>query len=96
MEPSKGLWKLDLAIWAAAGLALFSHHEYRSTNEPIDAEVIASVEREVSQRKTDLSPKDRLALTSPLDCDAIVAHSKDGKPRCYVRPELTNTQGKHD
>lgn len=87
----KGLWKLDLAIWAAAGLALLAHHAYRGAHEAIDAEVIASVEREVSQRKTDLSPKDRLALTSPLQCDATATHS--GTPgvlprtRCYVRKE---------
>jgi hypothetical protein len=54
------------------------------------AEVTAKIVAEVDEKKATFS--------HPLKCDAWVVHS--GTPgemprtRCYVRPELTNIQGK--
>jgi len=88
----KGLWKHDLLLAAAVTLALIGHREYRDTHELIDAEVTASIERAAYERKTDLTPQDRVALSCPLqDCDATVtAKYHDHQqpcPACYVRKE---------
>ena len=82
----QGLWMYDLMMAAAVAVALLGHSEFSATHELIDAEVTAAVEREVSERKADVKPEDRVALTHPLQYDATVTMGA-GRTRFYVRGE---------
>lgn len=58
-------------------------------DEVESAEVTAKHEQAAQERKSDLRPQDRMALSMPIRCDATATHS--GTPgvlprtRCYVR-----------
>lgn len=81
-DPARGSWKAELLALAAFALALLG---FRSELESV--EVTAEHEREAYERKTDLTPQDYLALTSPMGCAEWVAMRGAGekwrvKPAC--------------
>ena len=80
----QGLWKYDLMILVAVGGAIaFADDHY-------GAQVTAEHVKAADERKADVKPADRLALTHPLPCDFTATHSGPqgiDRTRCYVRPE---------
>lgn len=74
MENKASLWKEDLLVLAAVGLALMAGND-----EFKGAEVTALFEREAQEKKTDLRPEDYIALHHPIDCP-YVEQCGAGKP----------------
>ena len=81
----QGIWKYDLMILAAVGISL------AFADDHFGAQVTAEHVKAADERKADVRPEDRMALSHPLQCDAWVMYS--GTPgelprsRCYQRKE---------
>lgn len=72
--------KAELAGVAAFGLALWCFgQEFKS------AEVTAKIEQAVYERKSDVTPQERIALTHPLDCDATMCARQSSRQGCLTR-----------
>lgn len=89
-----GSTKESVAISITSGLCLLAFLTVLAIlakGSRSEAEVTAAHVKAATERKQDVRPADRLALSYPIDCDATATQS--GTPgelprtRCYIRPE---------
>lgn len=73
------LLKIELSIiGVSVAIVLVSTVDFRS------AQVTAKHERDAAERKSDIKPEDRLALTHPLGCGQYIQKCANGRCRVYA------------